>query len=101
MVQGIGSGEEPSDGAPGGRAAQKLVEPAQVGPRDVDLRARGGVGRRRRTAARRGFDRRERPRSLDDGLGTPEVIALAGFDRSAHACHRVLAQQLQNPGEPA
>ena len=38
---------------------------------------------------------------LDHRLGTGEVFALAGFDRPAHASHRVLAQQLQDPGEPA
>ena len=42
---------------------------------------RGRFGRRRRTAARRGLDRGERPRPLDDGLGAVEVLAQAGLDR--------------------
>ena len=60
-----------------------------------------GFGRRRRTAARRGLDRGERPRPLDDGLGAVEVLAPAGLDRPAHASQGVLAQQLQDPHEPA
>ena len=90
-----------ADGAVGGGAAQELIEAAEVGERDVDSRRGGLVRQASPRIAFRGLDRGQRSRPLDHGLGTVEMIALAGFDRLAHARHRMLAQQLQDLHEPA
>src|SRR5262249_30274235 len=81
--------------------AQQLVEAAQVGPGYLDRRRPLGAGGRERSDARPRLDRGQAARPLDDRFGTDRTIALTGFHGAAHPVQGVLAQELQDPHEPA
>ena len=81
-------------------ALQELVEAAQVGEWDVDLRRGGRVGGRRGDGRRR-RDRGQHLRPAGDGLGADLIGLRTELDGVTDASQGVFDEQLQDPRVPA